>query len=243
MPRPRTNDPSNLPEAPRITKAPEREAEIVPEFKRRLGYIRSSFCIAQRALTNDHAEFSHSLARLRRRVRSAHRPNGQGDRIHPEIETVITHLARKLAEADGCEVAQRHANAAARIAVNQLKPTRGRPDDRVLGHHVRGLMAVIQETTGLPVIARRDRNSIYGLHFADGAGQLVPQLFQDIDPTITTTRLVNIVRKVRKEFAGRSFRFLDLFPFYVATLVDGEIRLRPGLRLERFEPNIPIYCP
>ncbi len=239
----RTNDPANLPMKPRLARSPERENQIVAEFKNRLTFLRGSYEFGRQALADDHAHFNESLARLRRRVRTIHQAKGRGERIHPEIESVITIHARRLAAADGGKVEQRHANEAARLAVGMLRAKRGRPDDRVLDHCVRGLMALIQETTGTPVLARRDRNRHYDPHFAPDVSQVVPRFFQDIDPSITTTRLVNIVRRARKEYAGRPMRFLDLFPFYGATLIDGEPKLRPGLRLERFELNIPIYCP
>lgn len=71
----------------------------------------------------------------------------------------------------------------------------------------------------------------------------MPPFFRNIDPRITTTSLVNLVLKAKRETGGKGQRFLDLFPFYGASLVDGENKLRPGLQLEAMELNIPIYCP
>lgn len=140
--------------------------------------------------------------------------------------------------------AQRHVEQAGEITLGLLRPRRGRPDDLLLEVHVKGLVALLQEMIGTPVIARRHRNSVYDPHFADGISQLVAMFFRDLDESITVTHLVEIVRRTRSEYAGEPLRFSDLFPLYGASVGDdGEIKLRPGYRLEAFEPNIPIYCP
>ena len=70
----------------------------------------------------------------------------------------------------------------------------------------------------------------------------MPIVFQEIDPTVTLTQLVDGAIKVRKQYAGKPLRFEDLFPLYGAKVDDnGEFKLMPGFRLERFEQNFPIY--
>lgn len=232
-----------LPRQVSMDPPPERIREITAEFSKRLAFVQGNFRFAQKTLRDDQIWFNESLRRLRRRVKSTRKAKVRGERVHPEIETVITLHARRLAAENGREVCQRDANEAARIAVTELKSRPGRPENRALEHHVIGLMALIQNFSGRPVAARRSRNSVYHPHFPDRLSQIVPEFFKNIDRRITTTSLVNIVLRVQREQAGKEQRFLDLFPFYGASVIEGEIKLRPGLRLEAMELNIPIYCP
>ena len=244
MPRPRTLDPSNLPLEPNPTTDPARAEELVEDLKDRLAYLRRSFLIGRETLANDKVAFNDSLRRLRRSLARKRKANHRGKRLHPEVEIVITHHARTLAEDEGVEVGQNHVELAGHKALEVLKPRRGRGDDKLLDHHVAGLVALIQQYTGLPVLAYRTRNSVYEPHFAEGMSSAVPLIMQEWDPEITVTRQVNCVLKTRREYAGKPLRFLDLFPFYGAKAEeDGQIELKQGHRLERFEANIPIYCP
>ena len=244
MPRPRTNDPSNLPAAINLVSDPAREALLVVEFQKRLAYLKHSFLIGRAAHAGDNVAFNASLERLRRRLARKYPAKRRGDRIHPEIEMVISHHARAMANAENVAVSQRHIQLAAAKTVELLRPRRGRPDDAFLDLQVSGVMALAQEVTGRPVLARKCRDSVYDPHFADGVSQVVPLFFQDLDETLTVTRLVDSVRRIRKEYAGKPLRFSDLFPLYGASFDrDCGITLRRGYRLEAFEPNITIYCP
>ncbi len=222
---------------------PPNQQAVLTEFRKRLEFLKESYRFARKALRDDQIWFNESRRRLRRRVRTKRKAKVRGDRVHPEIEIVITHHARRIAAAEGREVSQRDANEAARIAVSLLKSRRGRPENRVLEHHVIGLMALVQNFSLKPVVARRHRNSVYDPHFAEGLSQIVPTVFHNIDPRITTTSLVNIVLKAKRRQDGSEPLFRDLFPFYGASFVEGEIKLRPGLHLKALELNISIYCP
>jgi len=92
------------------------------------------------------------------------------------------------------------------------------------------------------VIARRYRNSIYDPHFAEGVSRIVPMHFRDDAAGITEARLVRLAERIRKRYAGRALRFLDLFPGYGAVAGESGTELRSGLRLETFTPNLPIFC-
>ncbi|WP_161595917.1 hypothetical protein [Flavisphingopyxis soli] len=220
-----------------------REAEIVAEFIARLDYLKKSYQFS-RKIPSDNVAFNNSLVRLRRGMRRKRKASSPGERLHYEIEMVISHHARLFAKQDGCELDGRHIRKGSERALELLNPRRGRPDDQYLELHVQGLVALIQEFAGVRVLARRDRNSVYEPHFAQGVSSIIALVFEDPSEGVTNTKLVGIVRKTRLNYANRPLRFLDLFPGYGATTTkDGELDLRPGLRLEHFEPNIPIYCP
>lgn len=241
MPRPRTNDPSNLPIVPNPTKDPQRQKELVSEFRRRLAHLMHSYEIAKQAIGSG-ASFNKDLARLKKGLARKRKRRGKQSRLHPEIEMVISHHARKLARDEGVKVNGDHFGAAAMIASRLLKPRGGRPDDAILEYHVTGLVALIQQYSGMPVLARRYRNSVYDPHFAAGVSQVVPMQFENRTEGVTQGRLVRIVEQIRSEYAGKPLRFLDLFPGYGVKPDGNGLQPKPGLKLVHFEPNIPIYC-
>ncbi|MEO1169455.1 MAG: hypothetical protein AAFW97_12175 [Pseudomonadota bacterium] len=217
------------------------EAELIAEFQSRLAYLARHYAMARKILGNDVA-FNKGLARLKRRLAATRKISRKQTRLHPEIEIVISHHARRLARDEGVEVDGKHVRAAARIASKLLKPRGGRPDDGILKHHVTGLVALIQEFSGKPVLARRNRNSVYDPHFADGMSRIVPMEFENAVAGITEAALVRIVEGIRREYAGKPLRFLDLFPGYGANPGNDGFQLRPALRLEVFEPSIAVFC-
>jgi len=106
-------------------------------------------------------------------------------------------------------------------------------------------MALIQETTGKPVIAHRTRESVYDPHLVGISGEVIRKFFSDVDPTIPEVRLANIVRDARRKYAGKHMRFVDFFPSYGISprALDGDEPLANGERIETFSANIRIYCP
>ena len=241
MPRPRINDPSNLPIQCNPTSDPVRETELVSEFQCRLGYIITSYSTARKVF-EDNLAYNRSLRRLKRGLARKRRRNEKQSRLHPEIEFVISWHARRLALAEGVEVGGHHIRDAAFVAAEKLAIRRGRPGDAILRHHVSGLMATLQEFSGKPIIARRTRDSVYQPHFADGVSQLIPHFFENKLTGITVTRLARMVEGIRAEYAGKTLRFTDLFPGYGAELPDAGSKFLPKVGLECFEVNIPIYC-
>lgn len=248
MPRPRTNDPLGVSDAPNFVADPAREHELTEEFKRRLAFIAQNYRLMLEVVGKDQ-EFNRSLAKLKRSLAREQPAKTRGDRAHPELELVINKFARDHAEARtgsvGAEVAQEDAQAGARKAAEQLKPRRGRSRNWVLRHHVQGLMALLQETTGRPVQLLHEKDHKYDPQPVNVGGQILVQFFQDIDPNIAVTTLASIVKEARRKYAGKPMRFGDFFPHYGAGPLqeDGSAELGFGHRLERFEPSIPIYFP
>ena len=241
----RRNDPSNLSAKPNPTADPEREAELVNEFKKRLGYLEESYRASRRFEPEDET-FNQSLRRLRRSLASRRTSRRPRKRLHPEIEMEISLQAQRLAEGEGPKVEPRHVGEAVKLAVERLTPRRGRPDDIMLEFHVKGLVALIQEFSGLAVLpSRYSGPDLYEPRFAGTISSIVPLIFRGIDESISETRLVNIVRKLRREHAGKELRFLDLFPLYGATVTsDGTIEVSGGrLKVLAAQLNYAIYCP
>ena len=100
------------------------------------------------------------------------------------------------------------------------KPRRGRPDDRILRHHVEGFMALIQHTLGKPVMMQSTTNSVYDPQATSEAGELLLMLAKRMEPTITEIAVVNIVNKARRRYAGKQMRYSKFFPAYGAKIVE-----------------------
>lgn len=242
MPRPATNNPSNLPNEPNLTYDPVRQAELIAEMHRQTEFIRCNYLAVKEAYGGDNS-YNESLGRLRKAIGMKRRTRKQGKRLHPEIELVISEFAREFAEAEGVTVGTAHIQMASVKACKLLKMRRGRPKAALLKYHVTGLVAVIQEFMGLPVIASRTKNSDYDRHFEDEIGRLIPILVSTFEEDITEGQLVDIVCEIRREYAGKPLRFIDLFPYYQTETVDGEVRVKSAIAIGAIQPNIPIYCP
>ncbi len=169
--------------------------------------------------------------------------------MHPELEVVIGHKARRRAAdrtgVQGSELSEADVAKAAAETVAVLKPRRGRPDDAILRYHVEALMALFQEMTGKLILVRRDKRSEYDPHPANPMAAAFIQLAQAMEPAATKTAIVLIVRAARRRYADKPMRFLDFFPNYGARidLETGEPRLVPGWKVEHFEWGPPIYFP
>ncbi len=242
MARPRTNDPSNLPDAPKPTSDPEKLDELLSELQNRLRYLTDSYA-ASLQLFETGDSFNESLERLRRGLKRTRILNRRGKRLHPEIELLLSHHARRMADQEGVEVNESHIRAAGEHVVSTIKARRGRPEKPMLEFHVTGLMAVVQEFSGKPVLSQRYKDSVYGPGFQEGVNQIIPNIVQKWDAEVTTTQLVNMVQNIRKNYAGKPLRFQELFPLYGATSIDGELVAPAGISIETQNLNIPIYCP
>jgi hypothetical protein len=248
VPRRRRNDPLGISDNPKLAIDGVRVAAQVGEIKRRLAYVQASyaFCKAQTAGLKS---YNRSLARLKRAVGRPKRPGRTEYRLHPALEIRITQRARGLAGIEGSARLDPAHNqfvqqAAAEIAAT-ASPIRGRPANACLRHHVEGLMALIQEACGTPVLALREKESIYDPQLAEGVSQCLRIVFSAVDPVVTTVQLVNIVRAARRKYAGKRMRFRDFFPFYGGNVDPTTLVPQPGPhhRLEHFEVAAPIYCP
>jgi len=238
----RIEPPLGLPSSPNPVACAQRKAELLEEFLRRLDYVLASFRLGLATV-----DFNESLTRLKRTVRMGRQKPGRGDRLHPLLEILINHLAQKFARersgGDTQHLTQNDVEKAAAWVADNIPATRGRPGGQLLDHHVAGLMALIQQFTGRPVLERRTSGTdIYDPKLL-GAGRIL-LLLRGFDSTITETQLVNKVRDIRRRYAGRPMRFRDFYPLYDAELSDaGELVLAPPLRIEHFERSVPIYCP
>ncbi|HEY0012109.1 MAG TPA: hypothetical protein VGB79_04565 [Allosphingosinicella sp.] len=247
VPRRRRNDPLGVSDNPNVVTDPERLAELVEEFTRRLDYLMTSYRTCAAAVP-DSAAFNRSLKRLQRAVRLGSAGSAAEERLDPRLEILISQRAREMAGL-GCGdlLGEEHAmfveRAAADVA-SSTAPIRGRPVNLCLRHHVFGLMALIQDTCGMPVVSSREKNSVYDPQLPDASGRTMAFVFSELDPTVTKTQLVNIIREARRAYAGKPMRFRNFFPLYGAHLDAGSMvpTPGPGYRLERFEIAAPIYC-
>jgi hypothetical protein len=245
--RPRRNDPLGTSDNPVTAGDPARVAELNEEYLRRLNYIARHF-LAVRGHFGDVLEFNRSLKRLQRAVNGEAPQSAEQRRLHYELEMIISHHARKLANertghADTALIPA-DIEAAAQIVVSTIRPRRGRPKDAILRYHVEGLMALIQQMSGMPVMATREKDDDYVPHFPDGISTIVPTFFQALDDSISTTTLANFVIGARTKYAGTQMRFMSFFPLYGGTInhESGQPFAGPGYRIGQFEPNVPIYC-
>lgn len=90
-----------------------------------------------------------------------------------------------------------------------------------------------------------EKNYCYELQAVNTGGRILVHVFQNLDPTIAVSTLASMVKGARCKYASKPMRFGDFFPLYGMGPMrkDGTADLRFGYRLERFEPNIPIYFP
>jgi hypothetical protein len=112
----------------------------------------------------------------------------------------------------------------------------------VNGGIIEGLMILLQDTTGKPVVPPRFRNGIDDPHFAPGPGELIFPVMRSLEPRVSIGRLARIAEKVRRKWGGRRMTFEHFFPGYgLSTRLDGSLVSLSGLVIERIEPNLPTY--
>ena len=242
MSRPRTNNPSNLPTAPNVTYDPVRQNELLDEFTNKLEYLTQSYALSVLFCTGEKG-FNHSLIRLKRALARKRILKDIGKRLHPELELLLSVFARRYASAEGMNVSEVHIRIAGQIIIETIKPSQGRPDNPVLEFHVKGLMALVLEYSGLAVISQRDKNSVYNPQFPDGISQIIPIIVKTWDESITTTQLTNLVKKIRKEYAGKPMHFHEIILGYGITMENEKIVTPSGHTIEEIKPNIAVYCP
>ena len=221
MSRRRTNDPLGVSECPNVTTDPDREKILIAEFRRRLDYALKSYVMWRRVF-GPPSSFNDSLRRLELGLKRKVRSNKPKRRLHPEIEAVISHHAKQhAAERSGRPDAvpmPEDIDAGARKALVLLKARRGRPDDRVLTHHVEGLMALIQNYLGKPVMLQTKTNSVYDPQATNRAGEILLMIVKDMEPRATRRCIVTIVDEARRHYAGKRMHFFDFFPGYGARM-------------------------
>ena len=134
---------------------------------------------------------------------------------------------------------------AAREVAKRARGLRGNPGEKLLRRYVEALVALIQETTGKPVLSMRDKNSVYEPQLVGKSGELIRLVVHMLGADLTETRLAYWIREIRRERAGKPMRFMDYFPAYGAR-TDGETGppvLAGTHRIERVDAITPISCP
>jgi hypothetical protein len=193
--------------------------------------------------------FNVSLWRMRRAVEERTSASQPRSRVHPELELIVSHLAKKQAQERAgkpvSKVAPTDVDAAVRQVLDTIRPRRGRSSHDLLRHHVEGMMALYQEIGGRPIVARREKNDAYQPQGSNALSEMLITVVQTFEPDASTTQIVNIIRDARRKYAGKPMRFRDFFPGYGAT-VDPETgwpNLAAGRRVQQMEWAAPIYCP
>jgi len=241
MGRPRTLDPANLPPSPNPTTDSARERELVEELKKRLSYLAANYSLCKQT-SQDRQSFNDSIETIARSLRRKRRSSLELKRVHPAIEMEISRRAKLSAEAQSRAVGQTDVDEAAVEFISTVRKLKGRPKNAYLHYHVAGVIALLQQFTGKPVIAHRDKNSDRNPHFIEGISQAIPLIFGRIDPDVTFISLIECTIAVRQEYAGKTLDFLKLFPTYGASIGEnGDPIFAHGLKLEGFAQNIPLY--
>lgn len=205
-------DNSKLSNSAQSSFSGEQEA-LVREFQSRLQYLSMGYEVWSRSFGLG-LDFNESLDRLKERLdRGVSKENLTKD-LHLEIASAIGMQAKIIAEAGSEELADRHWLEAAEHVSSSLTKRQGRPVNPVLELHLAGLMALVEEFSGLRVFARRDRNSEYDPHFPKGISKIIPEVAKRWDSEITDTQLVNLVKKIRKQPSTMGNSFGSLFPGY-----------------------------
>lgn len=165
MAAPRTNDPLGVSDTPNYVTDPAREAEIAGRFVRAVDHILANYRHCFNHSGGD-AALNRDLTRLKIAVFRKYKPSKPEGRLHPLLETIINIEARRLAEARSGSIgehsAKRELFIACRNVASKLSPKRGAPPKYLLKRHVAGMMALIQETTGKPVMAETTPDGDYG---------------------------------------------------------------------------------
>lgn len=213
----------------------EREEALVARFQSRLGHVLENFRACRKAMAGRRT-FNESIDDLR----TAQRPRAeraQRARLDPEIEFLC---AWKLKEQGIADPESAQVMTIAKELSATLKPTRGRPPNRVLKHHVEGLVLLFEETCGSSVRQCQAQNSDYGPRLKGHLGKALLQLIKSVDPRVTETAVANIIRAMpRSDSRGRR-RFCDYFP--MADHADAVPDELPGLETKNLGVIWPIYC-
>lgn len=246
MPRPLVNNPLGVSTTPNPVTDPARQSELAQEFVRKAQYAIQSFRVA-RLIENKFGTVEASIRLMKDATARARGSKRTQKRLHPEVEIAINAYAREIArvrtgKAETIVVHNDVVMAATELS-GKLSVKQGRKCDRVLKHHVEGLMALYQETSGLPVSAQLRNGDEYVPQLPDPKARHIFDNLHAVDPSVTVTQVANIICAARKKHAGRPMRFADYFIGYGAKAnADGDIELDGSYRLESVEPNFPIYC-
>ena len=248
MTRRRSNDPIGVSETRKVTTDPVRQKELLDEYRRKLKYLDDWYHFQMDAgLTK--RNYNASLDRLKKALGRSRKAKGPKSSLHPELELEINLEARKLAVLTPGEnltlAHQPFVDQAARIISKTARKKQGTPGSLALRRVVEGLMAIYLQSTGTPLMAMRDKDSVYDPQLSGPGGRIVRAIVDHLKPGVSDTTLSGWIRDIRKQYAGKSMRFQDLFPGYgmVIDLSTGTRVAIPPHRIDRFIPIMPISCP
>ena len=222
----------------------ERREHLRKRFTEQLRRIQLNYHICVR-ITEQALTFNESLASLKRLQRpKAHRQPFRA-RMHPFVELAVNHHAQLFAQArspDAPVITQADVERAAFKTLRLLEPRRGRPENEFLRIHVHALMVLYRETTGSDIATVVTQGGEYMPGIKAPCDRFLPRLFSDVDPTVTTTAIVNIIMQAKASGTVKDKRFVDFFPFEAnLDASTGQPVAAPGVHLERFELSVPIY--
>jgi hypothetical protein len=248
MQRYRPNDPLGLVDSPRIATDPRRRKALLDDALRRFTYLEQSYRL-EKAMRLDKQNFNASLGHLKAALNLTTTAGLTTSRLDHRLETMIAIVARKLAgmPADArlqlCH--KRFVDQASLIVAKRTKAMRGARGQVKLRPYVAGIMAVVQEGTKTRVMAPRDKDYDYDPHLAGANGRTVRAIVDWLEPGVSDKVLSRWMRSIRKEFAGKHMRFLDLFPGYGMQFDcdSGEPVATAGYKILSFTPNARILCP
>ena len=214
------------------------------ELNKRLAYVLESYLLARRFLAGTNG-YNQSLVHMKKAVNPKARRSPQKVKCDPSLNLLIWDRANRHAVARRSDTPANCDDvfAASRELSVELKAKRGRPADDLLIHHVQGLMVLVEWATGVPVTASLSKDSCYEPRLASSSAAHLENICKTIEPTLTRTALVNIIRSTHSSSAIKGKRFGDFFPFYGGSVDpdSGAPRPGPGYVLERFETTPPIY--
>lgn len=226
----------------------KRQAAKFAEFRQRLEYLTVSYRRAKDYF-GDSRRFNESLHHLRKATNPRARRRQTSVRLAPELEAAIA-IGIETSRSETCPDGQYSAPSTDLVGevcerlASSLAPTRGRPKDAVLTYYVQALMVLCEWATHTPVTASPTTNSDYAPQMTSPGAKVIQMVFEDLEPSVPVTTLMNIIRQTRAKRSNEGKRFGDFFPFYGGS-IDPETGFPipgPGFRLEKFGLAHPIYC-
>lgn len=248
MPRQRTNDPLGTSDNPHVATDPDRINQRLTEFHRRISYIEESYRLCSNGLGPDVA-YNRSLARLRSAVRRNATHARPLERAHPEIEIAINKFALDHScgrtGSEHPELTEDDVKVGVLRAAAELKMRRGAGRNTILRRHVEGLMALIQQFSGKPVLVVIQKDNIYDPQAVSPCGEVLLNVLSTIEPKAQVCTIASMVKKARAQYAGKPMRFEEFFPFYgdCGEMLRGEANPHTGARLQLMGLSSPIYFP
>ena len=211
------------------------------EFRRRLEYVGESYRYWKN-VEKDRPTVNESLILLNRALHVPSRKRRDQIRLHPMIEIGISMfvLRSRPDRSDISRPSQAEIQEASVELLRRTKPLRGRPRDETLWYHVKGLILLCEWASGVPVTASPTTNSVYDPQMTSDGAKSIEIAFRRIDPSVTKTTLMNIIRRTRAKRELEGKRFEDFFPLYKP---EPHPDLGPPVQPTiDFNIAYPIYC-